>query len=117
MHADFSELESVKNLISGYDACYHCMGVSAAGMSEDDYRKMTYDFSLALTKTLFELNPNMTFTCVSGQGTDETQKSRSMRVRVKGKTENDISAIVFRQAFMFRLGGIIPMRREETSSK
>lgn len=117
LHADFSEFESVKALISGYDACYHCMGVSAAGMSEDDYRKMTYDFSLALAKTLFDLNPNMTFTYVSGQGTDETQKSRSMWARVKGKTENDILAIGFRQAFMFRPGGIIPMRGVEPSSK
>ena len=79
-------------------------------MKESDYKKITYDYTLALGKTLFQLNPGMTFIYVSGQGTDSSEKGRMMWARVKGKTENDLLALGFKQAFMFRPGIIIPLR-------
>jgi uncharacterized protein YbjT (DUF2867 family) len=110
IHADFSDFSSVKAQLSGYDACYHCMGVSSAGMSEEKYTPLTYTFTLALAQALFEINPAMTFIYVSGVGTDSTEKGRIMWARVKGKTENDVLKLGFKQAFMFRPGGIIPKR-------
>ncbi len=117
IHKDFSEFESVADQLQGYDACYHCMGVSAAGMSEAQYTKMTYDFTMALANTLFELDKDMTFIYVSGEGTDSTEKSRTMWARVKGKTENDMLNLGFRQAFAWRPGGIIPLRGIRSSTK
>ncbi len=117
IHKDFSEFESVADKLRGYDACYHCMGVSAAGMSEEQYTVMTYDYSIALAKVLHQVNPEMTFTYVSGQGTDSTEKGRSMWARVKGKTENHIINMGFKQAFAFRPGAIIPLRGILPSSK
>jgi uncharacterized protein YbjT (DUF2867 family) len=117
IHSDFSEFGSVKDQLAGYDACYHCMGVSAAGMDEAQYQKMTYDYSLSLAKTLHQQNPNMTFIYVSGQGTDSTEKGRQMWARVKGKTENDILKLGFEQAFMFRPGAIIPVKGVSPSSR
>lgn len=117
LHADFSEFESVSEKLLGYDACYACMGVSAAGLSESDYTLITHDFTLALANALFRLNPQMTFTYVSGQGTDGSEKGRSMWARVKGKTENDLLKTGFKQAFMFRPGGIIPKDGIQPSSK
>ncbi len=117
IHKDFSEFESVADKLRGYDACYHCMGVSAAGMNEEQYTVMTYDYSIALAKVLHRVNPEMTFTYVSGQGTDSTEKGRSMWARVKGKTENDIINMGFKQAFAFRPGAIIPLRGILPSSK
>ena len=116
-HADFSDFSSIKNQLEGIDACFHSMGVSAAGMSEADYTRMTYDFSIALAKTMLEVNPEMTFIYVSGQGTDSSEKGRQMWARVKGKTENDLLKVGFKQAFMFRPGGIIPTRGIKPSSK
>lgn len=116
-HVDFSDFTSVKDQLTGVDACYHCMGVSAAGMPEADYSHMTYDFSLALANTMLEINPGMTFIYVSGQGTDSSEKGRQMWARVKGKTENDILNLGFKMAFMFRPGGIIPKRGIQPSSK
>ncbi len=116
-HADFSEFDSVANQLKGYDACYHCMGVSAANLDEATYTKMTYDFSMALMRVLYKNNPQMTVTYVSGQGTDSSEKGRSMWARVKGKTENDIIALGFKQAFAYRPGGIIPKKGVEPSSK
>jgi len=117
IHKDFSEFESIANQLSGYDACFACMGVSAAGMKEEKYRELTYDYTLALADVLVDQNPEMTFNYVSGVGTDSTEKGRSMWARVKGKTENDLLKLGFKQAFMFRPGAIIPLRGIVPSSK
>lgn len=117
LHPDFSEFASVKTQLIGYDACYACMGVSSAGMDEPTYTKLTYDYTLALAKELYLLNPEMTFTYVSGQGTDSSEKGKSMWARVKGKTENDLIKLGFKQAFIFRPGAIIPKKGVQASSK
>ena len=117
IHSDFSEFDSVKSDLTGYDACYACMGVTSAGMNEPEYTRLTYDFTMALAKTLHSINPNMTFTYVSGEGTDSTEKGRSMWARVKGKTENDLLNLGFKQTFMFRPGAIIPLRDITPSGK
>lgn len=117
IHKNFAEFASVSEKLKGYDACYACMGVSAAGMKVALYTKLTYDYTLALANELFSLNPAMTFTYVSGVGTDSTEKGRSMWARVKGKTENDLLKLGFKQAFMFRPGAIIPLRGIQPSSK
>jgi uncharacterized protein YbjT (DUF2867 family) len=117
IHKDFSEFESVKNQLNGYDACYLCMGVSAAGLSEEEHTEITHGYTLALANVLFGLNPNMTCTYVSGEGTDSTEKGKTMWARVKGKTENDLLNIGFKQAFMFRPGIIIPLRGIKSGTK
>lgn len=110
IHPDFSDFSSIKNDLAGYDACYMSMGVSAAGLSEEKYTEITYYYTMALAQVLLEVNQDMTITYVSGEGTDSTEKGRSMWARVKGKTENDLLRLGFKQAFMFRPGVIIPLR-------
>jgi uncharacterized protein YbjT (DUF2867 family) len=103
---DYSDIE---HELAGYDACFFCLGVSAAGMNEEQYTKITYELTLAAAKTLAKLNPNMTFIYVSGAGTDGTEQGRSMWARVKGKTENDLLKLPFKAAYMFRPALIQPM--------
>lgn len=114
---DFSDYSMVRNQLKGYDACFFCLGISAAGLNEEQYKKITYSFTLSLAKTLFEINPEMTFNYVSGQGTDSSEKGRMMWARVKGKTENDLINLGFKQAFMFRPGMIIPLRGIKSRTK
>ena len=106
---DLTNLSSVTGQLSGYDACFFCLGVSSAGMNEQDYTSVTYDLTLSVARTLFEVNPNMTFLYVSGTGTDSTEKGRSMWARVKGRTENDLLRLGFKAAYMFRPGYIQPL--------
>ncbi len=108
VHADLMDLSPVETQLAGYDACFFCLGVSAAGMNEADYRRVTYDLTLSVAKTLARLDPKMTFIYVSGAGTDSTEKGRSMWARVKGATENALFALPLR-AYMFRPGLIRPM--------
>ncbi len=105
---DFSQVESVKTQIGLIDACFHCMGVSALGMTEEDYSRLTYDISTKLADVCYTINPAMTFIYVSGTGTDSSEKGSTMWARVKGKTENYILAKGFAKATMFRPGVIIP---------
>ncbi|MFY0674030.1 MAG: NAD-dependent epimerase/dehydratase family protein [Bacteroidia bacterium] len=110
LHKDFSNFSSLENQFNGFDACFHCMGVSSAGMSEEQYTKFTYDFSMALAHACYNANSQMIFNYVSGTGTDSTEKGKSMWARVKGKTENDIIKMGFKKALMFRPGAIQPLR-------
>jgi len=50
----------------------------------------------------------MTFCYVSGAGTDSTESGKSMWARVKGKTENDLMKLPFKQVFAFRPGYMHP---------
>ncbi len=105
--SDFYDYESLR--LGGYDACFFCLGVSAAGMSEVEYRRVTYDLTLAAARALVGLNPQMTFVYVSGAGTDATERGRTMWARVKGATENALAELGFRATYMFRPGLIQPL--------
>lgn len=117
IHADFTEYTSIKDQLTGYDACFAIMGVSAAGMSEEAYTQLTYHATVSLARTLYKTDPNMTFTYVSGKGTDSTEKGRLMWSRVKGKTENELLRMGFQKAIMFRPGLILPLRGITSSTR
>ncbi len=110
IHQDFQDFSLIENQLVGYNACYFCMGVSSLGMKEDKYRRITYDLTIQVAETLVKLNPPMTFCYVSGVGTDNTEKGRTMWARVKGKTENDLLKLPFKAAYMFRPGYIQPTK-------
>ena len=107
--ADFYDLSSIEPELSGYDACFFTLGVTSAGMDEQQYNHVTYDLTLAAAKPLARLNPGMTFIYVSGAGTDSTESGRIMWARIKGKTENAILSLPFKASYMFRPGFIQPL--------
>src|SRR5262245_11516373 len=117
VHSDFSDFSSLAGILSGYDACFFCLGVSSAGMSEKEYRRLTYDLTLAAAKALVEKNPGMTFLYVSGTGTDSSEKGRVMWARVKGETENALLRLPFKAAYMLRPGCFQPVHGIRSSSK
>ena len=109
IHNNFFDLSPIEESFKGYNACFFCLGISSFRMREKDYEHITYDLTLHVAQTLLKLNAEMTFCYVSGQGTDSTEKGRTMWARVKGKTENDLLAMPFNAAYMFRPGYIHPM--------
>jgi uncharacterized protein YbjT (DUF2867 family) len=106
---DLTDYSRVGDELAGYDACFFCLGVSSAGMSESEYRRVTYDIAVAAARVLVEKNPGMTFVFVSGAGTDSTGKSRTMWARIKGEAENAILAMPFKGKYAFRPAFIRPM--------
>ena len=109
VHDNFLDFSGIESQLAGFDACFFCLGVSSVGMSEERYRHLTYDITMAAATTLSKLNPGMVFVYVTGAGTDSTEQGRSMWARVKGKTENDLLKLPFKAAYMFRPGGIQPL--------
>ena len=101
---DFMNIEQYAKELSGYDACFYCAGVSSIGMDEEKFTKITYDITLHVAKTLSQLNPDMVFTFVTGQGTDSTEHGKIMWARVKGKTENALMQLPFKGQYNFRPG-------------
>ena len=110
IHADFFNLSQIESQLTGYNACYFCLGVSSVGMKEDIYYKMTYTLTIHVGETLSRLNKEMTFCYVSGAGTDSSEKGRSMWARIKGKTENDLMKLPFKSVYAFRPGFIKPIK-------
>ncbi len=109
VHHDFMDYSAIESELTGYDACFFCLGVSSIGMDEERYRHLTYDITLAAATTLAKLNPGMVFVYVTGRSTDSTEQGPMMWARVKGKTENDLLKLPFKAAYMFRPAGIQPL--------
>ncbi len=110
LHRDFSDFSAVEGRLVGYDACFFCLGVSSAGMSEADYTRVTYDIAVCAAEAVVRASPGSVLCFVSGQGTDSSERGRSMWARVKGRTENRLLGMPFRAAYMFRPGFIRPLR-------
>jgi uncharacterized protein YbjT (DUF2867 family) len=109
MHDNFFDFSGLESQLTGFDACFFCLGVSSVGISEERYRHLTYDLTLAAATTLAKVNPGMVFIYVTGRGTDSTERGNLMWARVKGKTENDLLKLPFKAAYMFRPAGIQPL--------
>jgi uncharacterized protein YbjT (DUF2867 family) len=114
MHGDMWNYASIAGQLRGFDACFFCLGVTSAGMSEADYTRITYGITMAAAETLCRLNPEMTFVFVSGAGADSSEQGRLMWARVKGRTENAILKLPFKASYAFRPGVVQPMHSERS---
>jgi len=117
VHSNMFDFSGVEDRLSGFDACFFCLGVSSAGMSEENYRRVTFDLTIAAGRTLARLNPGMTFLYISGMGTDSSEHGRSMWARVKGQTENELLRMPFKAAYMLRPGVIVPLHGIKSKTK
>jgi hypothetical protein len=117
VHQDFLNFSGIENQLAGFDACFFCLGVSSVGMAEENYRRVTYDITMAAAQMLARLNPGMTFIYVSGMGTDSSEGGRSMWARVKGQTENAVLRLPFKAAYAFRPAVIVPLHGIKSKTK
>lgn len=117
VQTDLFDFSAVEGDLSGFDACFFCLGVSSAGMTEANYKRITSDITLAAARMLARLNPGMTFIYVSGMGTDSSERGRTMWARVKGKTENALLRLPFKAAYMFRPAAIVPLHGIRSKTK
>lgn len=104
-HRDFFDWSDVD--LGGFDACFFCLGVSALGKNEKQYRRVTYDLTMGLAEALVKQSPQAVFVYVSGAGTNA--QGKQMWARVKGATENALVAMPFRGVYCFRPGYIQPL--------
>ncbi len=110
IHNNFFDLSPIEDRLKYYDACFFCLGVSSVGMKEAEYYRLTYTLTMHVAETLSRLNPGMSFCYISGASTDSSEKGRMMWARVKGKTENDLMKLPFKQVYNFRPGFLKPTK-------
>ncbi|MGW0189338.1 NAD(P)H-binding protein [Streptomyces sp. NPDC003362] len=115
IHADFTNFAPIAPDLAGADACFYCLGVSAAGRSAAEYEKITYTYTMAAAQAVAAGNPHLTFVYVSGEGTDSTEQGRTAWARVKGRTENALLAMDM-HAYAFRPGWIQPVHGETSGT-
>jgi uncharacterized protein YbjT (DUF2867 family) len=109
LHQDYFDYTAIEAQLTGLDACFFCLGVSSAGMTEEAYRRITHDLTLTAASALCRLNPTMTFSYISGAGADSSEKGRIMWARVKGQIENALLRLPFKAVYLFRPGAIRPL--------
>jgi len=109
VHAEIANLAGREEELSGFDACFFCVGATSSGVGEAAYTRVTYDLTLAAANLLAPLNPGMVFVYVSGAGADSSETSKTMWERVRGKTENALLRLPFRGVYIFRPGMIQPL--------
>lgn len=114
---DFMQLNQIEQELQGYDACFHCMGVSSVGADMTEYKRITQDISLKLGDICSRHNPRLTFVYVSGGGTDESETSKMEWARIKGRTENELAKMPFRNFYAYRPGFIKPFKGLKHSHK
>ncbi|WP_232336479.1 Rossmann-fold NAD(P)-binding domain-containing protein [Mucilaginibacter aquatilis] len=100
LHDNMHDLSKIEDKLIGYNACFFCLGISSIGVSKDDYYKITYELTMHFAQTLSRLNADMTLCYISGAGTNINGSSNWSRV--KGKTENDLKLLQFKQVYNFR---------------
>ncbi|MFJ3913740.1 NAD(P)H-binding protein [Streptomyces vinaceus] len=116
LHSDFTDLTPIAGELAGADACFYCLGVSAAGRGAAEYETITYTYTLEAARVVAADNPRLTFVYVSGEGTDSTEAGRSAWARVKGRTENALLAMDM-YAYAFRPGWIQPVHGETSGTR
>lgn len=109
IHADFFDFSPIENQLTGYNACYFCLGVSSVGISKPEYFRLTHTLTMHVASTLSRMQPGTVFCYVSGTGTDSSEKGSLSWARVKGKTENDLMKLPFKSVYAFRPGFIKPI--------
>jgi len=117
IHNDFFDLSAISKQLSGYDACFYCLGVTSAGLSEADYHKNTFELTTKVAEAVLIANKSISFCYISGAGADSSEKGKTMWARVKGKTENALLNMPFKSAYMFRPGYIQPLNGIQSRTK
>ena len=117
IEVDFLKIKQFKNRIDKIDACFHCMGITSFGHKPNYYFKVTFEMTKILTDFVYQINPKAIMTYVSGEGTSRTEKSKIYWANVKGKAENYILNRGLKDAYMIRLGLLIPQRGIKAKTK
>ncbi|GAB2521834.1 Rossmann-fold NAD(P)-binding domain-containing protein [Lysobacter humi (ex Lee et al. 2017)] len=102
---DLREADAAHPAFRTLDACLYCAGV-VPGLSEMEFREVTFDLTLHVARAFAQVNPGGTFVYVSGAGADA--RSAIMPLRVKGQAENALRALPIRSV-MLRPGIVQPV--------
>ena len=95
LHDDFMDFTAIADALEGHDAALYCIGVYTGTVPDDEFGKITVNYTLSFAGTLFEKSPQASFCFLSGQGADQTGRSRMAFTRYKGRPRRHCLRSVF----------------------
>ncbi len=113
IHKDFSDFTAIKSEFKQCDIAFYCVGVYTGAVDDEQFRKITVDYTVAFAETLAQQSPSATVCFMSGQGADRTEKSRIAFARYKGMAENKLFSQNFAHCYAFRPAYIFPVEKRE----
>jgi uncharacterized protein YbjT (DUF2867 family) len=114
LHRDFMDFTAIADSLENQDTALYCLGAYTGAVPDDEFRRITVDYTLAFARALQKVSPQAVFCFLSGQGADQTEQSRMAFARYKGAAEKALLEIGFPRVHIFRPGYIYPVtpRRE-----
>jgi uncharacterized protein YbjT (DUF2867 family) len=109
VHPDFADCSALAGVLSGQDAAVFCLGSYTGSVSDADLRKITVDYTVEFARVLHAGSPGAAFSFLSGNGADQTGKSRLAFARYKGEAEKALLAAGFPRVYIFRPAYIYPV--------
>jgi uncharacterized protein YbjT (DUF2867 family) len=108
-HADFSDFRGAEAAFDGCDLAFFCLGVYTGAVSDEELRRVTVDYVAAFARALHDRSPQAVVCLLSGQGADQTERSRVPFCRYKGAAEKALLAAGFPRVHLIRPGYIYPV--------
>jgi uncharacterized protein YbjT (DUF2867 family) len=110
VHQDFADCSALTEALSGQDAAVYCLGTYTGSVSDAELHAITSDYTIEFARVLRESSPNAAFSFLSGNGADQTGRSRIAFARYKGEAEKALLVAGFPRVFLFRPAYIHPVQ-------
>ena len=111
IHTDFTNFDTIENNLKNKDVCFYCVGVYTGQVPSDEFKKITVTYTEIFAKALKKNSEGVSFNLLSGQGADNTEKSKILFAREKGIIENILTNLKFKAFHSFRPGYIYPVTK------
>ncbi|MBU2548406.1 MAG: hypothetical protein KKB20_08360 [Proteobacteria bacterium] len=108
-HDNFMDYSGIASSLGSHDVALYCLGAYTGAVPDDEFRRITVDYTLAFATALYQESPRTAFCFLSGQGADQTGQSRMAFARYKGAAEKGLLEIGFSRVHIFRPGYIYPV--------
>jgi uncharacterized protein YbjT (DUF2867 family) len=110
VHQDFADCSALTEALSGQDAAVYCLGTYTGSVSDAELHAITSDYTIEFARVLRKSSPNAAFSFLSGNGADQTGRSRIAFARYKGEAEKALIAAGFPRVYLLRPAYIYPVQ-------
>ncbi len=116
IHKDYLNYSNISDIFKAHNACVWCLGISQSQVSEEEYIKITYDYTITAAAAILQSNPKMIFMFVSGEGTQKGENSRFLFGRIKSRTEKSLQELPYQKLYIIRPAGIRPVTKNPNTA-
>jgi nucleoside-diphosphate-sugar epimerase len=109
LHNDFLDYTAIETNLQNQDVCFYCIGVYTGQVPTAEFQKITVAYTEVFARAIKKNSRNVSFCFLSGQGADNTERSKVLFAREKGIAENILLKLQFKSTHIFRPAYIYPV--------